>query len=68
MDYEKIVTLGTFMILILTTSWKLHSELSAIKLILKELSTRFEQVGRLEKRVERLEKRVFDLDQMETPD
>jgi len=68
-----LIGLGAFILTLLGTSWKLHSdissikinlqtEISSIKVILERLVTKFEQVDRLEKRVDRLEKKVFHLE------
>lgn len=57
-----LMMLASFILTILGTSWKLHTEISTIKITLERLATRFEDVGKLEKRIERLEKKVFHLD------
>lgn len=62
MEIRDLVMLGSFILTILATSWKLHSEISTIKITLERLATKFEDVVKLEKRIERLEKKVFHLD------
>jgi|LakMenEpi03Aug12_release.lakeMendotaPanAssembly.Ray.scaffolds.fasta_scaffold3107330_1 hypothetical protein len=43
-------------------AWKLSTEMSIIKITLEKLLTKFEQVEKIEKRVDRLEKKVFNLE------
>lgn len=62
MEMRDLFMLGSFIITILGTSWKLHTEISTIKITLERLATRFEDVAKLEKRIDRLEKKVFHLD------
>jgi len=62
MEMRDLFMLGSFILTILGTSWKLHSEISTIKITLERLATRFEDVAKLEKRIDRLEKKVFHLD------
>jgi len=62
MELRDFLMLGTFILTILGTSWKLHAEISTIKITLERLATKFEEVDRLEKRIDRLEKKVFSLD------
>jgi len=62
MEMRDFFMLGSFILTILGTSWKLHTEISTIKITLERLATKFEDVGKLEKRIERLEKKVFNLD------
>mgnify|MGYP003337385234 CR=1 FL=1 len=73
MGLTTLISLGAFIVTLVATSWKLHSdissikvnlqtEISSIKVILERLLTKFEQVDKLEKRVERLEKKVFHLE------
>jgi len=62
MEIRDIVMLGSFILTILGTSWKLHNEISTIKIVLERLSTNFKDIAKLEKRIERLEKKVFHLD------
>jgi ubiquinone biosynthesis protein UbiJ len=61
-ELRDLIMLGSFIITIIGTSWKLHTEISTIKITLERLATKFEDVGKLEKRIERLEKRVFHID------
>lgn len=65
MQMNELITAAGFLLTVIATSWKLHSEISSIKLILERLVTKFEQVDRIEKRVDRLEKKVFHLDNPE---
>ena len=73
MSINDIVAVSAFLLTLVGTSWKLHSdissikvnlqtEISSIKVILERLLTKFEEVDRLEKRIDRLEKKVFHLD------
>ena len=62
MEMRDLLMLGSFILTILGTSWKLHTEISTIKITLERLATKFEEVDRLEKRIDRLEKKVFHLD------
>jgi polyhydroxyalkanoate synthesis regulator phasin len=73
MSVSDIVAVAAFLITLVGTSWKLHSdissikvnlqtEISSIKVILERLLTKFEEVDKLEKRIDRLEKKVFHLD------
>jgi polyhydroxyalkanoate synthesis regulator phasin len=73
MSISDIVAVAAFLITLVGTSWKLHSdissikvnlqtEISSIKVILERLLTKFEEVDKLEKRIDRLEKKVFHLD------
>jgi len=62
MEMRDLLMLGSFILTILGTSWKLHTEISTIKITLERLATKFEDVGKLEKRIERLEKKVFNLE------
>ena len=62
MEIRDLLMLGSFILTILGTSWKLHTEISTIKITLERLATKFEDVGKLEKRIERLEKKVFNLE------
>jgi len=52
---------------LLGVSWKLHNEMSSVKLSVEKLLIKFEQVEKIEKRVERLEKKVFRLDLIDHP-
>jgi len=61
-ELKDVIMLGTFVMTALATSWKLHSEMTAIKLTLQELLTRFMMVDKIESRVDRLEKKVFHID------
>jgi ubiquinone biosynthesis protein UbiJ len=72
MSISDIVAVAAFLITLVGTSWKLHSdissikvnlqtEISSIKVILERLLTKFEEVDKLEKRIDRLEKKVFHL-------
>jgi polyhydroxyalkanoate synthesis regulator phasin len=62
MEMRDLFMLGSFILTILGTSWKLHTDISTIKITLERLATRFEDVAKLEKRIDRLEKKVFHLD------
>lgn len=62
MEVRDLIMLGSFILTILGTSWKLHNEISTIKITLERLATKFEDIVKLEKRIERLEKKVFHLD------
>ena len=73
MSISDIVAVAALLITLVGTSWKLHSdissikvnlqtEISSIKVILERLLTKFEEVDKLEKRIDRLEKKVFHLD------
>jgi polyhydroxyalkanoate synthesis regulator phasin len=62
MEMRDLFMLGSFILTILGTSWKLHTEISTIKITLERLATRFEDVAKLEKRIDRLERKVFHLD------
>ena len=73
MSISDIVAVAALLITLVGTSWKLHSdissikvnlqtEISSIKVILERLLTKFEEVDKLEKRIDRLEKNVFHLD------
>ena len=66
MEPRDLVMLGSGLLTILGTSWKLHSEISTIKITLERLATRFEDVAKLEKRIDRLEKKVFHLDDQDS--
>ena len=72
MSISDLVAVAAFLITLVGTSWKLHSdissikvnlqtEISSIKVILERLLTKFEEVDKLEKRIDRLEKKVFHL-------
>ena len=73
MSVSDIVAVAAFLVTLVGTSWKLHAdissikvnlqtEISSIKVILERLLTKFEEVDKLEKRIDRLEKKVFHLD------
>ena len=73
MQTSELASIAALLLTLVGTSWKLHSEISSIKinlqmeitsikLILERLVTRFEEVDKLEKRVDRLEKKVFHMD------
>jgi len=52
----------TIVFTLIGVSWKLHNEITSIRLSVEKLLVKFEQVEKIEKRVERLEKRVFRLE------
>ena len=61
MTIEIVFGLVAFIGTIVGAAWKLNTEISVIKVTLEKLLTKFEQVEKIEKRVERLEKKVFNL-------
>ena len=79
MSISDIVAVAAFLITLVGTSWKLHSdissikvnlqtEISSIKVILERLLTKFEEVEKLEKRIDRLEKKVFHVQDKDDED
>lgn len=66
MTTEIVLGLLALLATAIGASWKLSTEMSIIKVTLQKLLTKFEQVERIEKRVDRLEKKVFNLDQTES--
>lgn len=79
MNINDALGLAAFILTLLGTSWKLHAdissikvnlqtEISSIKVILERLSTKFEQVDKLEKRIERLERKVFHVQDFDDKD
>ena len=67
-EFKDLVMLGTFVMTALATTWKLHVEITSIKVTLQELLTRFKMVDKLEERVDRLENRVFRLNETDKED
>lgn len=76
MQINDFIAISAMMLTLVGTSWKLHSEISSIKnnlqteissikVILERLVTKFEEVEKLERRVDRLEKKVFHIDKLD---
>jgi len=65
MTNENYLALGSLFITLIGASWVLHNELSAIRVSVEKLIVKFEQVEKIEKRVDRLEKKVFHIDEAE---
>lgn len=71
MSIGEIIALGAFVISLVSITWKLHADMTsikvtlqndmnAIKITLERLLTKFEQVDKLDKRVDRLEESSID--------